>query len=439
MWQEKGTKISYSTFRGRLEAGNVRTITVQGERIVGQLKEPVDVKTSDGQPASYTEFITYLPQFGDDGLSSLLQAQNVDIVTQPARDASRPGVILSGLLPFLSITGSDFVEMFVGVGASQVRTMCADAKKMAPVIIFIDELDSIGRKRGVSIGGGQDEREHTVNQLLCEMDGFEPNQHVVVMAATNRPDVLDPALLRPGRFDRRITVDLPTLRDRLEILKIHARDKPLSESVDLEAIARGTPGFRGADIENLLNEAALLAARRSRDRLDQKDLDDAIDKILMGPERENIAVTREERWLVAYHEGGHAVVAAPLPNTDPIHKVTIVPRGQAVGVTQQVPEGEKYIYPKEYMLNRLAVMMGGRAAEQIVEGVVTSGAADDLKQATALARRMVLEWGMSESLGQMAIGDNRENALLGYGGARPEYSEETAREIEEEIKRILKE
>jgi len=245
--------------------------------------------------------------------------------------------------------------------------------------------------------------------------------------------------LRPGRFDRRITVDLPTLKDRLEILQIHARDKPLSNDVDLEEVARGTPGFSGADLENLLNEAAILAARRNQDRIGRKDVDDAIDKILMGLERENIAITPQERRLVAYHEGGHAVVAAVLPNTDPIHKVTIVPRGQAMGVTQQVPEREKYIYPKEYMLNRLAVMMGGRAAEQVVAGIVTSGAADDLKQATALARRMVLEWGMGESLGQMAIGDGRENPFFGeWGHQRPDYSEETAREVDEEIKKILK-
>jgi cell division protease FtsH len=342
-------------------------------------------------------------------------------------------------VPFLSITGSDFVELFVGVGASRVRNLFVDAKKMAPAIVFIDELDSVGHKRGVSIAGGQDEREHTLNQLLSELDGFEPNQHVVVIAATNRPDVLDPALLRPGRFDRRITVDLPTLKDRLEILKIHARDKPLSDDVDLEEVARGTPGFSGADLENLLNEAAILAARRNRDKLSRKDVDDAIDKILMGLERENIAITPQERMLVAYHEGGHAVVAAVLPNTDPIHKVTIVPRGQAMGVTQQVPEREKYIYPKEYMLNRLAVMMGGRAAEEVVAGIVTSGAADDLKQATVLARRMVLEWGMGESLGQMAIADSHDNGM-GYGLLqRPEYSEETAREVDEEIKKILKE
>jgi len=539
---DKGFRISYSSFRHQLEAGNVEKVVVQGERISGQLKQAAEERTPDGKAVSYSQFITYLPSFGDDTLLSLLEAQKVEVVTQPRKNVSWWGEALASLLPFLiliglvvfflrrgglggsqgifsfvgsrarlyerrkerttfrdvagahgakvelqeiidylrdpariqrlggkapkgvllvgppgtgktllaravageanvpflSITGSDFVELFVGVGASRVRSLFTDAKKMAPVIIFIDELDSIGHKRGISIGGGQDEREHTLNQLLSEMDGFEPNERVVVMAATNRPDVLDPALLRPGRFDRHISVDLPTLKDRLEILKIHARGKPFSESVNLEEVARGTPGLSGADLENLLNEAAIFAARRSRDRIEQKDIDDALDTILMGLERENIAITREERKLVAYHEGGHAVVAAVLPNTDPIHKVTIVPRGQAMGVTQQVPERDKYIYPKEYMLNRLAVMMGGRAAEQVVEGVVTSGAADDLKQATRLARRMVLEWGMGESLGQMALGDG--SVLLGEGMVqRPEYSEETAREVDEEIKKILQE
>jgi len=543
LFSPKGFAISYSAFRSQLEAGNVQKIIVRGEKISGELKMPAEEKTAEGKSVSYRQFLTYVPSFGDDNLLALLEAQKVNVVTQPRKDMSWWGEILASMLPFLiliglgtfllrrgglggsqgifsfvgsrahlyergkerttfqdvagghgakielqeiieylrdpariqrlggkapkgvlligppgtgktllaravageadvpflSITGSDFVELFVGVGASRVRNLFADAKKMAPAIVFIDELDSVGHRRGVSIAGGQDEREHTLNQLLSELDGFEPNEHVVVMAATNRPDVLDPALLRPGRFDRRITVDLPTLKDRLEILKIHARDKPLANDVDLEEVGRGTPGFSGADLENLLNEAAILAARRNQDRIGRKDVDDAIDKILMGLERENIAITPQERRLVAYHEGGHAVVAAVLPNTDPIHKVTIVPRGQAMGVTQQVPEREKYVYPKEYMLNRLAVMMGGRAAEQVVAGIVTSGAADDLKQATMLARRMVLEWGMGESLGQMAIAESHDNGM-GYGlFQRPEYSEETARQVDEEIKKILKE
>ncbi len=540
----KGTEISYSTFREQVEAGNVERVTVQGEKISGEFKKPAEQKNPEGKLVPYKQFSTYLPSFGDDKLLPMLEAQKVDIVTEPRKDVSFWAEILAGLLPFLiliglgalllrgrgfggaqgifsfaqsrarlyersrvkttfkdvagahgaktelqeiieflgnpeqiqrlggkapkgvllvgppgtgktllaravageadvpffSITGSDFMEMFVGVGASRVRNMFNDAKKMAPDIIFIDEIDSIGRKRGAGIGGGQDEREQTLNQLLSELDGFEPNENVIVMAATNRPDILDSALLRPGRFDRRIAVDLPSLKDRVEILKIHARNKPFADDVDLEEVARGTPGFSGADLENLLNEAAILAARKKRERIEQKDIDQAVDKILMGLERENIAITPEERKLLAYHEGGHAVVAAILPNTDPIHKVTIVPRGQAMGVTQQLPEREKYIYPKEYMLDRLAVMMGGRAAEELVEGTSTSGAADDLKQATLLARRMVLEWGMSQSLGQMAMGDGRENVFLGYElGQRREYSEATAREVDEEIKKILKE
>ena len=342
-------------------------------------------------------------------------------------------------VPFFSITGSDFMEVFVGVGASRVRNMFNEAKKMAPTIIFIDELDSIGRQRGAGIGGGHDEREQTLNQLLSELDGFEANENVIVMAATNRPDILDSALLRPGRFDRRITVDLPSLKDRIEILKIHARNKPLAENLDLEEVARGTPGFSGADLENLLNEAAILAARKNKEKIEAEDIDQAIDKILMGLERENIVVTDEERRLLAYHEAGHAVVAAVLPNADPIHKVTIIPRGRAMGVTQQLPEREKYIYPREYMMDRLAVMMGGRAAEEVVERTATSGAEEDLKQATRLARKMVLEWGMSESLGEMAMEDGHETVFLGHEIAqRREYSEATAKEVDEEIKKILR-
>jgi cell division protease FtsH len=343
-------------------------------------------------------------------------------------------------VPFLSITGSDFMEMFVGVGASRVRNMFNEAKKMAPAIIFIDEIDSIGRKRGAGIGGGQDEREQTLNQLLSELDGFEANEHVVVMAATNRPDILDTALLRPGRFDRRITIDLPNLMSRVEILKIHARNKIFSSDLDFEEIARGTPGFSGADLENLLNEAAILASRLNKDKIEKKDIDAAMDKIIMGLERENMVITSEERKTLAYHEGGHAVVAAVLPETDPIHKVTIVPRGQAMGVTQQLPEREKYIYSKEYLLARFAVMMGGRAGEELAIGTSTSGAAEDLKQATALVHRMIMELGMSQSLGQMALTDSRENVFLGQElGQRRSYSEETAREIDRETKQILQE
>jgi cell division protease FtsH len=341
-------------------------------------------------------------------------------------------------VPFFSITGSNFMEMFVGVGASRVRGLFDEAKEASPSIIFIDELDSIGRRRGAGIGGGHDEREQTLNQLLAEMDGFEPHQDVIVMAATNRPDILDHALLRPGRFDRQITVDLPTLGDREEILKIHARDKVLSDGIDLERVARGTPGFSGADLENLLNEAALLAAREDKEAVEQEDIEEARDKVLMGLQREGVALTDEECELLSYHEGGHTVLAAVLPYADPIHKVTIVPRGRAMGVTQQLPERERYVYRREYMLDRLAVMMGGRAAEDVVLGTYTSGAEDDLMKATELARRMVLSWGMSERLGHMAFGGRRQQVFLGDEIAqRREYSEETAREVDEEIKAIL--
>jgi cell division protease FtsH len=341
-------------------------------------------------------------------------------------------------VPFFSITGSDFMEMFVGVGASRVRDLFEDAKKASPSIIFIDELDSIGRTRGAGLGGAHDEREQTLNQLLSELDGFEPNQDVIVMAATNRPDILDPALMRPGRFDRRITVDLPSMKDRLEILKIHSRDKPLGDDVDLERVARGTPGFSGADLENLLNEAALLAARRDTEVVEPQDIDEARDKILMGLARDNLVLNDEETRALSYHEAGHALVAAFVPKADPIHKVTIVPRGKAMGVTQQLPRRDRYIYPKEYMLDRLAVMMGGRAAEELVLNTSTSGAADDLKQATQLARRMVLEWGMSERFKHMALGGQRQQVFLGEQIAqRRDYSEDTARLIDEEIQSIL--
>jgi cell division protease FtsH len=341
-------------------------------------------------------------------------------------------------VPFFSITGSNFMEMFVGVGASRVRDLFEEAKEASPSIVFIDELDSIGRRRGAGVGGGHDEREQTLNQLLAEMDGFEPHEDVIVVGATNRPDILDKALLRPGRFDRRITVDLPMLNDREKILEIHARNKTLAEDVELERIARGTPGFSGADLENLLNEAALLAARKDKDAIEQEDIEEARDKVMMGLERESMALTDEECKLLAYHEAGHAVLAAVLPHADPIHKVTIVPRGRAMGVTQQLPERERYIYRREYMLDRLAVMMGGRASEHVVLDTQTSGAEDDLKQATRLARKMVLSWGMSEKLGHLAFGGDQQQVFLGEEIAqRREYSEETAREVDEEIKAIL--
>lgn len=332
------------------------------------------------------------------------------------------------------------MELFVGVGASRVRNLFKDARKNNPSIIFIDELDSIGRHRGAGLGGGHDEREQTLNQLLSELDGFEPNESTIVIAATNRPDILDPALLRPGRFDRRITVDRPTMLDRIQILKIHARNKPFTSSVNLETVAKATPGFSGADLENLLNESALIAARKKKTIIEQEDINDAHDKILLGLVRKSMVLTDEERKTVAYHEAGHAVTAAFLPNTEPIHKVTIIPRDRSMGVTQQLPEGDKYLYNREYILDRIAVTLGGRAAEKIHMGTITSGAENDLQQATALARKMVLDWGMSERLGNISLGSEQEHVFLGEDIAtRRNFSEATAREIDQEIKAILDE
>ncbi len=341
-------------------------------------------------------------------------------------------------VPFYSISGSDFMEMFVGVGASRVRDMFKAAKKDAPSIIFIDELDSIGRRRGAGLGGGHDEREQTLNQLLHELDGFEPNENVIVMSATNRPDILDQALLRPGRFDRRVVVDMPRSKDRLAILRLYAKTKPLAEDVDLEDLARNTPGFSGADLENLLNEAALLAARHQRDRILNEDIEEARDKVILGLQRQGLVMTDEERRFVAYHEAGHAVVAALLPHTDPVHKVSIIPRTRSMGVTQQFPEKEQYIYREEYMLDRVAVMMGGRASEELVFSTTTSGAGEDLKQATKLVRRMILEWGMGDRFRHMALGSEREQVFLGEQIAQGrEYSDSTAREVDEVVQDVL--
>jgi cell division protease FtsH len=315
--------------------------------------------------------------------------------------------------------------------------MFSEAKETSPAIIFIDELDSIGRQRGAGLGGGHDEREQTLNQLLSELDGFEENEGIVVMAATNRPDILDSALTRPGRFDRQITVDLPTKQARKAILEIHAKDKPISDEVNLDEIARSTPGFSGADLENLLNEAALLAGRYEHEEIEPGDVEEARDKVLMGLKRDGLALDDEERKLLAYHEAGHAIVAAVLPNADPVHKVTIVPRGKAMGVTQQLPEKDKYLYREDYLYDRLAVIMGGRAAEEIIFDSPTSGAENDLKQVRKMARKMVLDWGMGERFKHIALGEDQGSVFLGEELAKGrEYSEETAREVDEEIQRI---
>ncbi|HRI38513.1 MAG TPA: ATP-dependent zinc metalloprotease FtsH [Nitrospira sp.] len=343
-------------------------------------------------------------------------------------------------VPFFSISGSDFVEMFVGVGASRVRSMFEDAKKHAPCIVFIDEIDAVGRSRGGGIGGGNDEREQTLNQLLVEMDGFDTTEGVILVAATNRPDVLDPALLRPGRFDRQVVVNHPDLRGRTEILKVHAKKVPVAANVELETIARGTPGFSGADLENLVNEAALWAARQSKDEVGAADFEKAKDKILMGAERRSMTLTDEEKRVTAYHEAGHALVAKLLPGTDPVHKVSIIPRGRALGVTLQLPTNDRHNYSKEFLYNTLAILLGGRVAEELVFKQVTTGAGNDLERATALARQMVCEWGMSEKLGPLTFGQKEGSTFLGRSfSTNRDCSEQMALEIDMEIKRLITE
>ncbi len=541
--QESWAPVSYSTFRGHLEADRVERVEVQGTEIRGILVEPVETRVLDAEETQvYQQFVTHVPSFGDDTLLELLEARGVEIETRPesafswwlilfyavpllilivfllfivrgsqaqgrqmmsigqsrARAYERTdeattfddvagqegakkeleeliaflkdpgrfervgGEVPRGFLlvgppgtgktllaravageaevPFFHMSGSDFMEMLVGVGASRVRNLFKEAKEQAPAIVFIDELDSVGRRRGAGLGGGHDEREQTLNQLLSEMDGFEVNEGVVVMAATNRPDILDSALLRPGRFDRRVTVDLPTRADREAILAIHARRKPLAPEVDLSEVAGSTPGFSGAELRNLLNEAALLAARKGIDQVTPSEIEEARDKILLGLERTGMALTEAEKELLAYHEAGHAVVAAVLPHADPVHKVTVVPRGRAMGVTQQIPDRDRYVYSREYLEDRLAILMGGRAAEELALDTVTSGAEDDLRQASQLARRMVLSWGMSEGFGRVAPSGNREEVFLGQDIAQKrEYSDSTAREVDEEMRKIVEE
>ena len=340
-------------------------------------------------------------------------------------------------VPFFSISGSDFVEMFVGVGASRVRDLFEQGKKNAPCIIFIDEIDAVGRHRGAGLGGGHDEREQTLNQLLVEMDGFESNEGVILIAATNRPDVLDPALLRPGRFDRRVVVPLPDVRGREEILRVHTRKIPLADDVDLSVLARGTPGFSGAELSNMVNEAALNAARNNRKAVLMYDFELAKDKVLMGAERKSMLLTEEEKKVTAYHEAGHALVAALMPNSDPLHKVTIIPRGMALGVTMQLPETDKHNYTREYLATRIAVSMGGRLAEEIFLKQMSTGAGNDIEQATEMARKMVCEWGMS-GLGPLAFGKKEEQIFLGRELAQHrDFSEETARQIDAEVRRFV--
>ncbi len=429
--------------RMRTPGQNILNIGESGAKLYDRTDEETTfddvagVESAKGELREVIEFLRYPTRFRELGAEI---PKGVLLVGPPGTGKTLLARAVAGEadVPFFIITGSDFMEMFVGVGAKRVRDLFESAKEASPAIIFIDELDSIGRQRGAGLGGGHDEREQTLNQLLSELDGFEPHESVIVMAATNRPDILDQALLRPGRFDRRITVDLPATSEREAILELHGKGKPLDPDVDLESVAKGTPGFSGADLENLLNEAALTAARDEAERITQAHVEEARDRVLMGLERQGIALSDRQIELLAYHEGGHALVAASLPNADPIHKVTIVPRGRSMGSTHQLPEDERYIHEREHMLDRLAVMLGGRAAERTVFDTLTSGAEDDLQQATSLARKMVLKWGMSEGLGPMASGSKREQVFLGEEIAqRREFSEETARIVDEEVMGII--
>ncbi|HZY65348.1 MAG TPA: ATP-dependent zinc metalloprotease FtsH [Rubrobacteraceae bacterium] len=343
-------------------------------------------------------------------------------------------------VPFFSISGSDFVEMFVGVGASRVRDLFEQAKQNSPCIIFMDEIDAVGRQRGAGMGGGHDEREQTLNQLLVEMDGFDAKSGIIMIAATNRPDILDPALLRPGRFDRQITVDRPDLPGREKILQVHTRGKPLGDDINVGTIARGTPGFTGADLANLVNEAALLAARHDKDEINMSEMEEAVDRVIAGPERKTRIISNKEKEITAYHEAGHAIVGALLPEADPVHKITIIPRGQALGVTMSLPEEDRFMMSRSQLMSQLAMMLGGRAAERVTFDEITTGASNDLERVTQTARQMVTRYGMSDKLGPMALGHANQQVFMGRDfGAQPDYSDEIAFQIDKEIRRIVDE
>ena len=423
-----GKAMSFGKSRARLLNENEQKVTFGDVAGIDEAKEELEeIIAFLRDPKKFTRLGGRIPKgvllVGAPGTGKTLLARAV---------AGEAGV------PFYSISGSDFVEMFVGVGASRVRDLFVQGKKNAPCIIFIDEIDAVGRHRGAGLGGGHDEREQTLNQLLVEMDGFESNEGVILVAATNRPDVLDPALLRPGRFDRRIVVPQPDVRGRTGILKVHTRKVPLGDDVDLSVIGRATPGFSGADLESLVNEAALQAARENKDAVCQPNFDHAKDKILMGSERRSLVMTDEEKRNTAYHESGHALIAALLPGADPVHKVTIIPRGMALGLTQQIPVEDRHSYNRRYLNNNLVILYGGRVAEEIVMDEVTTGAGNDLERATELARKMVCEWGMSESMGPVTYSTPNGEVFLGMDiTQRREYSEATAGNIDAEVRKIL--
>ncbi|HUU02903.1 MAG TPA: ATP-dependent zinc metalloprotease FtsH [Myxococcota bacterium] len=425
-----GKAMSFGKSKARLLNSQTNKVTFKDVAGVDEAKEELqEIILFLKSPKKFTRLGGRIPKgvllMGPPGTGKTLLARAV---------AGEAGV------PFFSISGSDFVEMFVGVGASRVRDLFEQGKKHAPCIVFVDELDAVGRHRGAGLGGGHDEREQTLNQLLVEMDGFESNEGVILMAATNRPDVLDPALLRPGRFDRRVVVPRPDVRGRLGILQVHCRKVPLGSEVKLEDIARGTPGFSGADLENLVNEAALLAAKTDKIDVGQGEFEMAKDKVMMGTERKSMIISEQEKRLTAYHEGGHALVANLLPGADPVHKVSIIPRGLALGVTQQLPVEDRHTTSKTYATNRIRVLLGGRVAEELVLKEQTTGAGQDIEQATDLARKMVCEWGMSKKLGPLSFGKKEEQIFLGREiSQHRDYSEQTAQEIDSEVRQIVEE
>ena len=425
-----GKAMSFGRSRARLVTQETTKVTFADVAGVDEAKEELsEIVEFLSEPKKFTRLGGRIPKgvllIGSPGTGKTLLARAV---------AGEAGV------PFFSISGSDFVEMFVGVGAARVRDLFVQGKKNAPCLIFIDEIDAVGRQRGAGLGGGHDEREQTLNQLLVEMDGFESNEGVILIAATNRPDVLDPALLRPGRFDRQVVVPSPDMRGRQRILEVHTKRTPLDSTVNLDVLARGTPGFSGADLENLVNEAALQAAKIGRDQVAMVDFEFAKDKVLMGKERRSIIISDEEKKTTAYHEAGHSLVANKLPGTDPIHKVSIIPRGMALGVTQQLPVDDRHNYSKTFLQNNLAVLMGGRVAEEMVLGQVTTGAGNDIERATNLAHKMVCKWGMSEALGPLAYGEKDDEIFLGRELVHhKDFSDDTSRKIDAEVRRIVEE
>jgi len=428
--QSGGTKaMSFGRSKARLMTQDKMKVTFADVAGVDEAKEELEeIIEFLKEPKRFTSLGGRIPKgvllLGPPGTGKTLLAKAV---------AGEAGV------PFFSMSGSDFVEMFVGVGASRVRDLFAQGKQHAPCIIFIDEIDAVGRHRGAGLGGGHDEREQTLNQLLVEMDGFESNEGVILMAATNRPDVLDPALLRPGRFDRQVVVASPDVKGREGILKVHSRNIPLADDINMATLAKATPGFSGADLSNLVNEAALLAARRKRTKVSMEDMEQAKDKVLMGVERKSMVISEEEKKTTAYHEAGHALVAKKLPNADPVYKVSIIPRGRAMGITQQLPLDDRHTYSKDFLLATISVLMGGRAAEELVLGHLTTGAGNDIERATDTARHMVTEWGMS-SLGPLSFGKVEQEMFLGREiSKRVDYSELTAQKIDNEVKTIIME